>query len=166
MWPSPSHNKVGTRKYRLRSSIAGLPVPLADATPRLSPTSAYGSRSKRVANPSSQDSFIPYSKPVYPGAFCASRSWWIIILPLPHNRLGTRSELDCGGEGVTSFRDAHTWGEVPAEPARHVALIRRDRPLQYPGDSTLKSRVKSPLRLGRSLALPNGSTTTSLIGYE
>lgn len=47
----------------------GLPVPRIDATPMPLPTSAYGLRSRWLARPSSQDSFIPYSKPVYPGAF-------------------------------------------------------------------------------------------------
>ncbi|MBL7222092.1 MAG: hypothetical protein ISS69_18430 [Phycisphaerae bacterium] len=52
------------------SELDGWPAfPLTDATPATSPSPAYGSRPERLAGSSLQDSFIPYPKPVYPGAF-------------------------------------------------------------------------------------------------
>jgi hypothetical protein len=43
--------------------------PLADATLAVLPLPAYDPRPKRLAKFSLSDSFIPNSKPVYPGAF-------------------------------------------------------------------------------------------------
>jgi hypothetical protein len=52
------------------SELNGWPAfPLADATPAMLPSPAYGSRPEQLAGFSLQDSFIPDSKPVYPGAF-------------------------------------------------------------------------------------------------
>jgi len=63
------------------SELDGWPAfPLTDATPATSPSPAYGSRPERLANSSLLDSFIPYPKPVYPGAF--SDPFFTRFLPL------------------------------------------------------------------------------------
>lgn len=57
-----------THKMGGRSTV-GLPMPLANAPSTALPTSASGSSWKCLPKSSLEDSSIPNSKPVYPGAF-------------------------------------------------------------------------------------------------
>ncbi len=61
---------IGRCRLRLGTELNGWPAsPRTDATPTSLPPSAYGLRPELLAMSSLYDSFIHYSKPVYPGAF-------------------------------------------------------------------------------------------------
>jgi hypothetical protein len=66
--PSASVNSVGALKY-LISRLNTLPAPTpVNASPPSSRTTAHDSGTSWVATPSTLDSCIPFSMPVYPGA--------------------------------------------------------------------------------------------------
>jgi hypothetical protein len=68
-WPSRPVNPVGTPRV-LISELNGWPArtPI-DASPAMLPPPAHDTGPWWLATPSMSDSFIPYSMPVYPGAF-------------------------------------------------------------------------------------------------
>ena len=69
MWPSPQSDKVGTR-YELISELNGWPACTpSPCNTRGITVASVGFGAERLAKPFSYDSFIRYSRPVYPGAF-------------------------------------------------------------------------------------------------